>query len=65
MKANLSDYDRGYAEGYNQGFQRGYDTCQANPVATFSAKSTSEKAPLRVHFADESTNNQLYGNVTL
>lgn len=54
--ARLSDYDKGYAEGYDQGFQRGYDACQANPVADFSAKPTSGKAPLRVYFTDESTN---------
>jgi hypothetical protein len=44
MKASLSDYDRGYRDGYDQGFQNGYDACQANPVAAFSAKSTSGKA---------------------
>lgn len=50
------DYDRGYAEGYDQGFQRGYDACQPNPVADFSASPRSGKAPLRVYFTDESTN---------
>ena len=56
MRASLSDYDRGYAEGYDQGFQRGYDACQPNPVADFSASPRSGKAPLRVYFTDESTN---------
>lgn len=55
-KAVMTDYDKGYAAGYDQGFKNGYKACQPNPVAGFSAKPISGKAPLKVQFKDESTN---------
>lgn len=56
-KLTQSDYDDGYSAGYDAGFQKGYNACGPNPVADFSASPTSGKAPLKVKFTDQSTEN--------
>ena len=61
-KLTTSDYDEGYSAGYNTGFQNGYNACGPNPVADFSASPTSGKAPLKVKFTDQSTENPVKWN---